>query len=78
MLGMCGQCFFRTRHANGSISDCHKQVMPARSKPRSKPPMPVNKLPNVNNCYPITSIFVVLTLFFAIPTHNAGSVRTIF
>lgn len=42
-----GQCFASTFWQYGSISTCHLHVMPARSNPRSKPPIPANKLPNV-------------------------------
>jgi len=39
-FGVAGQCFLSTREPYGLISDCHRQVMPARSSPRSRPPMP--------------------------------------
>lgn len=43
--GMSGQCFASTDRANGSISTCQRHAMPARSSPRSNPPMPANRLP---------------------------------
>lgn len=43
-LGTFGQCFARTRWQKGSISTCPAQVHPARSQPRSKAPMPANRL----------------------------------
>lgn len=42
-----GQCFASTRRQNLSISTCHLQTTPARSNPRSKPPMPANREPKV-------------------------------
>ena len=47
-FGTSGQCFFNTLQANGSISDCQITFMPARSNPKSKPPMPLNNEPTVN------------------------------
>ncbi len=48
-LGTEGQCFVRTLLAYSSISTCHAQRIPARSSPKSKPPIPENKLPNVTS-----------------------------
>lgn len=45
--GTSGQCFSRTRLANGSHSTCQAQVIPARSSPRSSPPIPANSDPKV-------------------------------
>jgi hypothetical protein len=42
-----GQCFASTRCANGSISTCQRQTIPARSSPRSRPPIPANREPKV-------------------------------
>jgi hypothetical protein len=47
-FGTSGQCLDSTRHAYGSISDCHMTFIPARSKPRSRPPMPLNSEPTVS------------------------------
>src|SRR6516164_2886852 len=41
-LGTSGQCFASTFRHHGSISTCPAIVIPARSRPRSSPPMPVN------------------------------------
>ena len=46
-FGTLGQCFCRTRLAYSSISTCHLHVRPARSNPKSIPPTPANREPNV-------------------------------
>ena len=46
-LGTSGQWFARTLRHHGSISTCQAQRIPARSRPRSMPPMPENSDPNV-------------------------------
>jgi len=43
-----GQCLARTRFAYSSISTCHRHCIPARSNPRSNPPIPANNEPNVS------------------------------
>jgi hypothetical protein len=43
-----GKCLARTRLQYSSISTCQMVFIPARSKPKSKPPIPANKLPCVN------------------------------
>ena len=42
-----GQCFSRTRLAYSSFSTCQTHRIPARSKPRSNPPIPEKSEPNV-------------------------------
>lgn len=42
-----GQCFASTERQKGSISTCQRTSKPARSKPKSNPPIPANKLPTV-------------------------------
>ena len=42
-LGTSGQCFASTFRHHGSISICPTTVIPARSRPRSSPPMPLNR-----------------------------------
>ena len=46
-----GQCFSSTWIASSLISICHLHCIPARSNPRSKPPPPANKLPNVSGSF---------------------------
>lgn len=46
-LGTLGQCLVRTLLAYSSISTCHAHFIPARSSPKSIPPIPENKLPKV-------------------------------
>src|SRR3990167_4336394 len=46
-----GQCFSKTFRQYGSHSTCHSVLNPARSKPRSKPPMPANNEPCVKSIY---------------------------
>lgn len=48
-LGMPGQCLARTRLQYGSISDCHMTFIPARSSPRSSPPIPEKREPTVRS-----------------------------
>ncbi len=43
-----GQCLSSTLLQNSSISICHSHFIPARSRPRSKPPIPANRLPKVS------------------------------
>lgn len=43
--GTPGQCLARTRWQKGSCSQNHTVRIPARSNPRSKPPMPLKRLP---------------------------------
>jgi hypothetical protein len=43
LIGSFGQCFCNTCWQKGSISQNATVSMPARSKPREKPPMPENK-----------------------------------
>lgn len=43
-----GQCFASTRRAKGSISTCHLHWRPDLSSPKSMPPIPANRLPNVS------------------------------
>lgn len=42
-----GQCLARTRWHHSSRSTCHRTVQPARSRPRSIPPIPEKRLPTV-------------------------------
>src|SRR5215510_5710524 len=42
-MGTSGQCLARTRRQNGSISQNATVRIPARSSPRLKPPMPLNR-----------------------------------
>lgn len=42
-IGTFGQCFANTRRQNGSISQNATVCIPARSSPRLKPPMPLNR-----------------------------------
>jgi len=44
---MLGQCFASTFRQNGSRSTCHATRIPARSRPRSSPPIPAKQLPTV-------------------------------
>lgn len=43
-----GKCSFVTRMGNFSISLAHRGLIPTRCAARGKPPIPSNKLPNVN------------------------------
>src|SRR5262245_12190121 len=45
--GTSGQCSARTRRQKGSISTCHLHSHPARSSPRSSPPIPAKREPKV-------------------------------
>src|SRR5437762_8259705 len=42
-----GQCFANTFVQYSSFSTCHSQCMPARSKPKSIPPIPEKRDPKV-------------------------------
>ena len=50
-FGTVGQCFVSTRRQYSSISTCHTHFIPARSNPRSKPPIPENNEPKVSGIY---------------------------
>ena len=52
-----GQCFASTRPAYSSISTCHLQTIPARSSPRSKPPIPAKSDPNVSGFRSIARMY---------------------
>jgi hypothetical protein len=45
--GTSGQCLARTLVAYSLISTCHEHFIPARSSPKSIPPIPANREPNV-------------------------------
>lgn len=45
--GTPGHCLARTSRQNSSISTCQAHLHPARSRPRSIPPIPANNDPNV-------------------------------
>jgi hypothetical protein len=47
-LGTSGQCFVKTRRHHSSISTCQRTSIPARSSPRSIPPIPENREPTVS------------------------------
>src|SRR6266849_6323304 len=52
MLPYCftfGQCLESIFRQNGLISICHRHCIPARSKPKSMPPIPENTLPNLTD-----------------------------
>src|SRR5579885_140645 len=57
----CGQCLASVRRRNSSSATCHEQVRPARSNPRSRPPMPAKRLPNVtivhDNLKPLLELY---------------------
>lgn len=48
MFGTSGQCFLSTRQAYGSISQFQITFIPARFRPRSRPPIPEKREPTVS------------------------------
>lgn len=58
-FGTVGQCLVNTVQHQGSFSTCATHSQPARSKPRSMPPIPVNRDTNLIETRLYTSLWKV-------------------
>ena len=71
---MKGSRLVVTRMGNGSISDAHTGVIPARSPPKGKPPEPSNRLPRVRGLF-VTGYYLAVCVFLSITQNGYLFIR---